>query len=74
VGGMSGRNKVRVEVHVYEIDGEDTGIDAAVLNVQSHWNHNGITGFVVLSHPSWPAPITVAKVDLEKAIDRCVNL
>jgi len=64
--------KVEVKIRAYEAR-PDTAASDAEVKVESHWNQNGVLGLVHVTSPSGEK-FTVAKKDLEEAIQRCVGL
>lgn len=66
--------KVEVAVQAYEVDGEDLGYKSGPeLKVRSHWNRNGVLGFVVVEFPGGKT-LTVPGQDLIKAAQRCLDI
>ena len=56
--------EVESKITIYEVDGEDTGVDQPVLSVLSHWNNGDM---VVLKSPNG-TKFTVVSKDLVAAI------
>jgi len=67
--------KIKAEVPVREIDGENVAIGKDQnIDVMSHWNRNGWNGLVVLKIPGLKHEISVDADELIEAVKRCHNL
>ena len=66
--------KVTVKIRVLEENGTETkGVKAPELQLASHWNHNDILGWVVLTLPD-SRSFTVPAQVLKKAVDACIGI